>query len=217
MKTTSLNSILYIRLLFGHYWQCSSSKCVQYLCKFYCFGYISVSMCLYFLLQFDVQGPKAIYDIVLFSFFALNGLFSLWNKQEYFRRFNSRIMTLDKVLKFSTNKSPAIIVFCTLFIIKYTIDAAVNFNYGKTPIIPFCASQMAEMSRNASNLPSVMIFEMLWFRMVHLRTWLSSKFEDGSLQEKQFCLRKFLHLYKTLLDNINNIYKTLAILVILLL
>ncbi|CAF4841282.1 unnamed protein product [Pieris macdunnoughi] len=70
---------------------------------------------------------------------------------------------------------------------------------------------MAEISKTISNLPSVMIYEMLWSRMVFLRKWLNSKLIHGNLDEKQFCLRKFLHLYKTLLDNVTKVYNILAI------
>ncbi|CAK1545720.1 unnamed protein product [Leptosia nina] len=53
----------------------------------------------------------------------------------------------------------------------------------------------------------------MWRRMAFLHENLVPKLtEDTDVEEKMLCLRKFLHVYKTLLDNVDMIYKTLVML-----
>ncbi|XP_047508589.1 uncharacterized protein LOC125051989 [Pieris napi] len=208
MKMSVIKGILYFRLAVGNYWECSSSKIVQFLCKCYCFVYISVTTYVYFSIGFKPGSLKALYDVTLFSFLIINGGLAIWNKQEYFIRFYSGIRTLDNIIHFTKPKSAWLVVYLTLIVIK----SAGNFTmFLDLEFIPTLAIQMAEISKTVSNLPSVMIYEMLWSRMAFLRKWLDSKLIHGNLDEKQFCLRKFLHLYKTLLDNITKVYKILAL------
>nr|QYF65467.1 gustatory receptor 10 [Pieris rapae] len=209
MKISTVKGILYFRLAVGNYWECSSSKTIQFLCKCYCVVYISVATYVYFLIGFEAASLKAKYDVNLFFFFIINGIFGIWNKQEYFTKFYSGIKTIDKIIHFTKRKSASLVAYITLVVIKsgfnLTGHILINERNG-----PFFANQMAEISKNISNLPSVMIYEMLWSRMACLRKWLNSKLIYGNLDEKQFCLRKFLHLYKTLLDNVTKVHNILV-------
>ncbi|XP_045533690.1 uncharacterized protein LOC123720898 [Pieris brassicae] len=209
MKMSIVMGILYFRLAVGNYWECSSSKIIQFLCKCYCVVYISVSTYVYFSIGFEADSLKAKYDVNLFSFLIINGGFAIWNKQEYFTRFHSGIRTIDNIIHFTKPKSVCLVAYITLMVIK----SGFNFTghiLSQQRFIPFFANEMAEISKTISNLPSVMIYEMLWSRMAFLRKWMSSKLMHGNLDEKQFCLRKFLHLYKTLLNNVTNVYNILV-------
>ncbi|XP_045527267.1 uncharacterized protein LOC123715929 [Pieris brassicae] len=208
MRMSIVKGILYFRLAVGNYWECSSSKIVQFLCKLYCVMYISVSTYLNFSIGFAPESLIAYYEVNLFFFFIINGVLSIWNKQEYFTRFYSGIRTIDNIIHFTKPKSAWLVAYLILIVFK-SAGNIIMFLHLK--FILSLAIQMAEISRTISNLPSVMIYEMLWSRMAFLRKWLNSKLIHGNLDEKQFCLRKFLHLYKTLLDNVTKVYKILAL------
>ncbi|CAK1545721.1 unnamed protein product [Leptosia nina] len=88
--------------------------------------------------------------------------------------------------------------------------------YSEAPASYAVVVKIIEIAQDISHLPIAILFEMLWFRMRFLHKYLRAQLtEDKNVEEKSICLRKFLYMYRSLLDNVENVFRPLAALTLL--
>lgn len=202
-KIFILKNLLKLKLIFGLYSDCSSSKIIRLFAKLYCILYNVVILVvhLYFF-------PDNFADLTITSLLRMctNILFSLCYKEKYMINLHSDISTIDKIIKFDSSKnkfSASTFTFLFILIIKYISIYA--FKYESNVFVVFVIVYLVNTTNYLSHLNSNIIFDLFHIRLKFIRENIVMKLNDKHLnvEDKLRTIKKFINVYKTLLDSVD--------------
>ena len=218
-KLFSINAILWLRLFFGYYNEIVSSKLLRFLLRSYCafYGLFSIIVMMYYL-YINPNDFFFIFTIQMALHFFINLLISSYTKDESFHKFHSEIKIVDNMLGvksdfFNITISTRIFIFS--FIGKIIAEFVCFFKdisfFNTRHMIVICMLVTNHLSLSTG----IMLFELMYARLNFIVRNIKIKFEDKRIvtNKKSYMLKKFLHIYKILLDNFSRNNNSLNIVV----
>ncbi|XP_047507751.1 uncharacterized protein LOC125051488 [Pieris napi] len=199
----SIKLLLGFRLLLGQYCEFKTSKIIRVLLMLYCFVF-HILMCLVIQNFFDAIKPKEMYTFIkLLKLLMLvkvitNLCISLFYKEKYFLKFYKNLETIDKILKYDKKFDSCITIsiFCVVF--GQLIFEMVTYTSGD---IMYGLQKLVDITLSLNPIIPSLIYEMYWQRMKYLRLFLQSKCVlSDDVNIKIFHLKKFVQIYKRILD-----------------
>nr|QYF65465.1 gustatory receptor 8 [Pieris rapae] len=211
----SIKLLLGFRLLLGQYCEFKTSKIIRVLLMFYCFVF-HILMCLVIQTFFDsIKLIELLWYIKLLKILVpvkviTNLCLSLFYKEKYFLIFYKNLETIDIFLKYNKKFDAcltigifSVIIFGQL-IFEIVIFYPMDIMYGLEKIV--------DLVLFLNLIIPYLIYEMYWQRMKYLRLFLQSKCVlSDDVNIKIFHLKKFVQIYKHLLDQVGKANRAIKV------
>ncbi|XP_047508709.1 uncharacterized protein LOC125052080 [Pieris napi] len=213
-KFSVINCILAIRICFGHFCELSTSKRVNFVCKYYCIVFYIWQII--FLYKYLLLASTHLYlQLILVCFKSIsNALIAVFFKESYFFKYCADVETIDKVLRFNVKSTIYSIVVYGMSLIHYIIITIFIFKtYNAGSFFEFCSFLVSDVSLMLASIVISLSYEMFWTRMKLLKDYFKQYVHNGDLtvESKNFHLKQFTHVYKSLLDAVKDANAALKI------
>ncbi|VVC98390.1 unnamed protein product, partial [Leptidea sinapis] len=203
----TLENFMNIQLLFGFYRKFHSTKW-NVMGHFYCIAYfISLSSIAVYCLIFIANSYNKIPMVLHLVTFIVLTIFSLLTKRQYLLIYVSRLKSFDKIVNYkSVNFDPYFSFGIYFLLIFNLVTDAMFYCLSSINVITAIVMVILKTSNIFTIAPSVLIFNLFRNRMKFIRYKLGKINENHfTTDEKCHTIKKFMLVYKYLLDNFRQV------------
>lgn len=209
-----------IRILFGIYSDLSPSRYICGLAKIHVILYFSFGIYVYvdYIQRIIRENPDEELNIpitITVYEFIVPACWNFYHKNEKLFKFNSVVQSVDSILRWESREGNVKVALCMTLTIISLKTASQYLIFGMMGFESFVnlVGFFMTISHFVAILPMVMILELFYARLKHIRIYLSECEKQITEQHKMLIVKKFLYVYKSLMNIVQHLTMEISFLV----